>query len=265
MSETPAAHTLFTAAAAAWPPAGVPRAAFVEYVKERAEGDGQLSDEAAAALYLACACLRGVGPALKAFETHYIPDIRRAGARAGLSPDQVGELAQMLREELLVGRNGARPTLGEYRGRGELRGWLRVTATRAAVRMKKGAQRSADPELDRLEARATDDDPELTYMKALYRQAFRAAFRTAAATLEPRDKKILHQHTVEGLTIDELGAAHGVHRATAARWIQAAREKLLSAIRKEFARQVNVSPREVASVLRMVESRLDVTMRRLLA
>jgi|HubBroStandDraft_2_1064218.scaffolds.fasta_scaffold104881_2 RNA polymerase sigma-70 factor (ECF subfamily) len=257
--------TLFTIASKAWPNGWVTRSAFAEYVKERAEGDGQLSDEAVAALYLACACLRGVGPALKAFESHYLPDIRRAGARAGLNPDEIGELAQMLREELLVGRNGAAPTLGEYRGRGELRGWLRVTATRAAIRMKKRAQKAADPEIDRLEARAADDDPELSYMKALYRKAFRSAFRNAALTLDPREKKILHQHTIEGLTIDQLGDAHGVHRATAARWVQAAREKLLSAVRKEFAKQVNVSPRELASVFRLVQSRLDVTMRRLLA
>ena len=41
-------------------------------------------------------------------------------------------------------------------------------------------------------------------------------------------------------------------------------EKLVATVRREFARRVNVSPRELASVLRLVESRLDVTMRRLL-
>jgi RNA polymerase sigma-70 factor (ECF subfamily) len=131
--------------------------------------------------------------------------------------------------------------------------------------MKKKGRTSDEGEIDRLEARATDDDPELSYMKAFYRQAFRAAFRAAAETLEVRERTILHQHTIDGLTIDELGAAHGVHRATAARWLQAAREKLVAAVRVEFARRVKVSPRELASVLRLVESRLEVTMRRLLA
>jgi RNA polymerase sigma-70 factor (ECF subfamily) len=265
MSETSAAYALFDVAAKAWPPGWVPRSAFTAYVRERAEGDDDLSDEAVAALYLACACLRGVVPALKAFESKYLPDVRRVGARAGLSADQVTELSQMLREELLVGRNGGAPTLGEFRGRGDMRGWLRVTATRAAVRMKRRARKSDDQGLDRLEARATDDDPELSYMKAFYRQAFRAAFRAAALTLDPRDKRILHQHAVDGLTVDELGVAHGVHRATAARWVQAAREKLVAAVRREFARQVRVSPRELASVLRLVESHLEVTMKRLLA
>jgi RNA polymerase sigma-70 factor (ECF subfamily) len=262
MSQTGAPEELLAAAHAAWPSGWVPRAAFAAYVKERAD-ETDISDEAAAALYLACACVRRVGAALEAFEAQYVPDIRRAGARAGLSADQVNELAQMLREELLVGRSGGAPTLGEYKGRGELRGWLRVTATRAAIRLKKKG-RSDDPEIDRLEARATDDDPELSYMKALYRKAFRDAFRIAALALEPRERQILHAHTIEGRTIDELGAEHGVHRATAARWVQAARDKLVSALRREFAKKVNVSPRELASVFRMVESRLDVTMRRLL-
>jgi RNA polymerase sigma-70 factor (ECF subfamily) len=264
MSEPRALDALFDAAAAAWPAGWVARGVFTAYLKERAEAGAALSDEAAAELYLACACVRGVAPALEAFELRYLPDVRRAGARAGLGPDQVAELAQMLREELLVGRKGGAPALGEFRGRGGLRGWLRVTATRAALRMRKRARSSDDLELDRLEARATDDDPELSYMKAFYRQAFRAAFRAAVTTLEPRDKTVLHQHTVEGLTIDELGAAHGVHRATAARWVQAAREKLLDAVKREFAQRVKVSPRELASVLRLVESRLEVTIKRLL-
>jgi RNA polymerase sigma-70 factor (ECF subfamily) len=102
-------------------------------------------------------------------------------------------------------------------------------------------------------------------MKALYRQAFRSAFQSAVLTLDPREKRILHEHTVLGLSIDELGAKHAVHRATAARWVQAAREKLLTGVRRELAREVNVSPKELNSILKMVQSRFEVTMRRLLA
>jgi RNA polymerase sigma-70 factor, ECF subfamily len=254
---------LFDAAMEAWPAAWVPRAAFVTYLEERAEGDEPFSIDAAAPLYLVCACLRGVAPALKAFESQYFADIRRAAGRTGLAEDHISELAQMLREDLFVGRNGATPTLGDFKGRGDLRGWLRVTATRAALRMKLRVRKADDRELDRLQARATDSDPELAYLKAFYRDAFRAAFRAAALTLEPRDRKVLHQHTVEGLTVDQLGTAHGVHRATAARWVQTARERLVVAVRHEFAQRVKVSPRELASVLRLVESRLEVTMKRL--
>jgi RNA polymerase sigma-70 factor (ECF subfamily) len=256
---------LYTVATAHWPAAWVEEGTFLSYVADRA-GDETLADEAVAALYLSCACVRGVAGAVKAFDTDYLPHARRAAARVGLSADQLTELLQALREHLLVGRAGGTPKLHEYRGKGDLRGWLRVTATRAALRVrKKAAGAKLDSEGSSLEARATGDDPELSYMKALYREAFRAAFRSAVEALEPRDKLVLQQHTVEGMSVDDIGAHHGVHRATAARWVQAAREKLLTGVRRELAREANVSPRELNSILRLVQSRFDVTMRRLLA
>jgi RNA polymerase sigma-70 factor (ECF subfamily) len=141
---------------------------------------------------------------------------------------------------------------------------------RAALKVKKRAQHdAASPaggnESLLLEMRSAGDDPELSYMKALYGDAFRAAFRLAAGSLDPRDRNLLRQHFVEGMTIDELGTVYGVHRATTARWIQGAREKLLAATRKEFAHRAQVSPRECESVLRLVQSRFDVTLRRLLS
>jgi RNA polymerase sigma-70 factor (ECF subfamily) len=267
MRELTAGSALYETASATWPAEWVPRKVFIAYVLERVGhgvGDEQPPPAAIAALYLACACVRGVAPALEAFESHCVPTIQRAGGRVGLRSDQVSELVQRLREDLLVGRAGAAPSLGKYGGRGDLGGWLRVTATREAIRMKKRADGSGDSEIDRLEARATGDDPELSYIKALYRDAFRAAFRVAALGLDAREKKVLYQHTVEGMNIDELGAAHGVHRATAARWIQSARENLFAGVRRELAQKLNVSPKELQSIIRLVESHLEVTMKRLL-
>jgi RNA polymerase sigma-70 factor (ECF subfamily) len=109
------------------------------------------------------------------------------------------------------------------------------------------------------------DDPELSYMKELYRQAFRQAFGAALAALEARDKNLLRQHVVDGLTVDELGPLYGVHRATAARWVQRAKEKLLHETRKQFMARARISSRECESVLRLVRSRIDVTLGRLLA
>jgi RNA polymerase sigma-70 factor (ECF subfamily) len=253
----------------AWPSAWVPEEDFRAYVAERTAEGPPAHERDLDALYLACACVRGVPDAIKAFETSYVVEIRRAGERARLTADGVNELAQVLRQELLVGREGGRPKLAEYGGRGDLRGWLKVTAMRAALKVKKRSQHDAAApagnESMLLELRSAGDDPELSYMKALYGDAFRAAFRTAAGSLDPRDKNLLRQHFVEGRTIDELGTLYGVHRATAARWIQGAREKLLAATRREFAHRAQVSPRECESVLRLVQSKFDVTLRRLLS
>ncbi len=253
---------------APWPSGWVTQGEFAAYVAERTADGPPASERDLGALYLACACVRGVPDAVAAFEGEFVGEIRKAGEKARLEGDGVKELTQVLRQELLVGREGRRPKLAEYGGRGDLKGWLRVTAMRAALKVKKKGQRdAAAPNNDSvmLEVRSTGDDPELSYMKALYGDAFRKAFRTAAGSLEPRDRDLLRQHFVEGRNIDELGTLHGVHRATAARWIQAAREKLLSATRREFASRAQVSPRECESVLRLVQSRFDVTLRRLLS
>jgi RNA polymerase sigma-70 factor (ECF subfamily) len=201
---------------------------------------------------------------VQAFETDYVPEIRRAGERARLSSDGVTELTQALRLELLVGRDGRRPKLAEYGGRGDLRGWLRVTAMRAALKIHRAQRKPPSDESGLLERKSSGDDPELGYMKALYGDAFRRAFHAAAATLDARDKAVLRQCFVEGKTIDDIGALHGVHRATAARWIQSARESLLLATRRQFAQEAKVGPRECESVLRLVQSRFDITLRRLL-
>ena len=101
-------------------------------------------------------------------------------------------------------------------------------------------------------------------MKELYRRAFREAFTAAMGTLDAREKNLLRQHFVDGLTIDEIGPLYEVHRATAARWVSRARERLLDETRREFMKRAKVGPKECESVLRLVRSRLDVTLAHLL-
>jgi RNA polymerase sigma-70 factor (ECF subfamily) len=102
-------------------------------------------------------------------------------------------------------------------------------------------------------------------MKELYRRTFRQAFAAALASLDAREKNLLRQHVVDGLTVDEIGPLYGVHRATAARWVQRAKGRLLEETRKQFMARARISARECESVLRMVRSRIDVTLGRLLA
>ena len=89
-------------------------------------------------------------------------------------------------------------------------------------------------------------------MKELYRDAFKVAFGEAIGGLDARDKNVLRQHFVDGLTVDDLGKVYGVHRATAARWVQKAQGELLKSTRKRFAEHAKVGARECDSVLRLV-------------
>ena len=80
-----------------------------------------------------------------------------------------------------------------------------------------------------------------------------------------RERTLLKQQIVDGLGIDELGALYEVHRATAARWVAAAREKLLLRTRRAFMVRVRISSDECESIMRMVRSQLDVSLHRRLA
>jgi RNA polymerase sigma-70 factor (ECF subfamily) len=182
----------------------------------------------------------------------------------GLSADRIGEVKQGLRRVLFVGDPEAQtaPRITEYRGTGDLRAWLRVTAMRAALKLLRKENRETPTDDALLEARAHEDDPELAYMKAAYRAAFKTAFQEALESLLPRERTLLKQQIVDGLGIDELGALYQVHRATAARWVQSAREKLLTRTRRTFMLNARISSDECESIMRMVRSQLDVSLHR---
>jgi hypothetical protein len=101
-------------------------------------------------------------------------------------------------------------------------------------------------------------------MKRQYGPAFKAAFAAAFSALAPRQRTLLRQQVLDGLTIDELGALYRVHRATAARWLERAREALLSGTRTALERELKVSATECESIMRLAQSQLHVSIRRLL-
>ena len=215
-------------------------------------------------LWAACACGTGDGRAIAEVEARYFPDVDAALGKMGLSADRIGEVKQGLRRLLFVGDPDVQvpPRITEYRGTGDLRAWLRVTAMRAALKLLRKENRETPTDDALLEARAHEDDPELAYMKAAYRAAFKTAFAEALESLLPRERTLLKQQIVDGLGIDELGALYQVHRATAARWVQSAREKLLLRTRRTFMLNARISSDECESIMRMVRSQLDMSLQR---
>jgi RNA polymerase sigma-70 factor (ECF subfamily) len=65
-----------------------------------------------------------------------------------------------------------------------------------------------------------------------------------------------------GLSIDALGALHGVHRATCARWIASARHDILAALRKRLRGGLGLDHRDIESAIALVRSRLDLSLSR---
>jgi len=104
-------------------------------------------------------------------------------------------------------------------------------------------------------------DPELALLRDRYRDDVRRAFAEAFAGVTERQRNVLRQYHIDGLTIDKLGTLYRVNRATAARWVAAARQAVLDAMRAKLVERLRVSQGQVDSIVRLVRSQLDVSVR----
>lgn len=214
-------------------------------------------------LWLATACAAEDRAAIGELD-RTLATVRPTLAKMGASRETVDELLQEIRTRLLVAAPDRPARIRGYRGRSDLRSWLKVVAVRDAVRMLRRERVPNDPdELDVL--MDPGSDPELQALADGYRRAFRAAFAHALTELTARDRNLLRYHLLDELSIDDIGAIHRVHRATAARWLVKIRENLYESTRKEIMRSLALSPNDIDSMLRLIRSRLDASVARGLA
>jgi RNA polymerase sigma-70 factor, ECF subfamily len=248
---------------AAWPE--------VEVAAERLAA--RLADELAAPggerhhdadLYLATALAAGDAAALRVFEARLVPEIDVALARLRLPAGAADEVKQAMRVDLLVGDARA-PRIADYAGRGELAAWLRVTATRAALKLLRRTRR--EETLDDVLLEHWPDatpDPEHRHMTTSYVRELKAALGEALAALEVRQRNVLRQHVLDDLSIDELALLYRVHRATCARWLADARAELARTTRKRLVARLGARADEVESILRYLDSDLELSISRIL-
>ena len=76
-------------------------------------------------LWLACGCARGDPASLRVFDQRYLSKVPALIRRADADGQLAQEVAQELREKLLVPEAG-RARIADYSGRGDLLGWLRI-------------------------------------------------------------------------------------------------------------------------------------------
>jgi len=248
----------------------VPPTEFVRYIAERVPAtttcETALESLRADELCLAYACHRGDARAITTLESAYKSHLD--AVIAGLNGEGLTseDFRQIVRRRLFVAENGQAAKISAYAGQGSLAAWLRVTARRVglnAVRGKRVETRSADHQ-DLFELPHTLGDPELDYLKDKYREEFRAAFLAAVEGLEARDRTLLRQTIVHRLTVRQIGRMYQVHHATVARWIAQARQRLVEATRTHLQDQLEISQRELDSIMGLIASRLDVSVVRVL-
>jgi RNA polymerase sigma-70 factor (ECF subfamily) len=253
---------LWATARTAWPEITVSRDTFVAYLGERL-GDTDPAQLQLGDLYLACACVSGDPRALAVLDRRFFGDVGAFIAHIDPSPELADEVRQHLREKLLVAAPNATVKLADYRGRGPLGGWLRVAAVRTALNAVRARKQPVDADADELEAPV--DDPELTVLKSRYATELRDAFEATLAALPSDERTVLSMHYLDGLTIDEIGVTYGVHRATVARWLEKSRTAILADTRRRLGKRLQLAGAELDSLIGFARSRLDVSLRRLLA
>lgn len=252
----------------AWPELALADEAFVTHLAARLRPDEDpvagLAALKTSDLYLACAALAGQPAALAAFERTILSRVGRFVGRVDGSPAFVAEVTQALRIKLFVGADGA-PRLAQYSGRGALDSWVCAAALRTAYDLQRGADRRAGGDERELDVLAASDDAELELLRTRHEEQFRAAVRASMGALEPRARTLLRMYFLEKLTTAQLGQVYRVHETTALRWIAQAREAVVDGVRARLQAELRLSTSEFDELVALLRSRLDVTVRRLLA
>jgi len=246
----------------AWPDVEVPAERLAARLADELAAGGERRHDAD--LYLATALAAGDAAALRVFEDRLVPEIDAALARLRLPAGAADEVKQAMRVDLLVGDARA-PRIADYAGRGELAAWLRVTATRAALKLLRRTRR--EETLDDVLLEHWPDatpDPEDRHMTTSYVRELKAALGEALAALEVRQRNVLRQHVLDDLSIDELALLYRVHRATCARWLADARAALARATRKRLIARLGARADEVESILRYLDSDIELSISRIL-
>jgi RNA polymerase sigma-70 factor (ECF subfamily) len=256
------AHAL-QAARSAWPDVRLSPATWMAALSEIAPRptvvDRPLGQILAADHYLACACAAQIPEAIAACNEILVREAGYAADGTRMHASVRDEATQVVRTNLLAPRGDKPAAIGDYAGRGALRSWLRVCVSRELVRIAKTQQRSEPLEEHLVADSAYRDDPVLEELKAKYRGELAEAFRAALGELPARERTLLRYQLIDGLTIDDIGAIFRVHRATASRWIAKIREDLVARTRELMAAALGVDSAEAASIVRLVQSQLDVS------
>ncbi len=252
----------------AWPDLVVPpeqmAGAFARAIADADEPAVALAELAAEDLHLAQACASGAPMAVAAFDAVCGPTITHSLRAMGLADDVIADIAQEVRAKLFVASSGL-PKIATYSGRALLKSWVRTIATRAAVdRFRKP---EADPTSDDVLMDLPDaaPGPELEHFRQRYHAEFKEAFEAALASLEVRERNVLRHHFIDRLSFEDLGALYGVHKTTAFRWLEDARGKLSKRTRNGFQERVRLPPLDMDSVLRLLQSNIDLSLSRVLA
>ncbi len=247
-----------------WPGVQVAKVDFATYLAERvAGGDGPAEMPAYASdLFLALGCVSGDSRALQYFESDVLSEVDPVLSRLGVSTADADEIRQELRVRLLTRSEAREAVLTSYLGTGSLVNWVRAVAGRQALMSFRRNKPTESLEEELVEEAFSD--PVLAELKGRYRSEFKRALQASVGLLEPRERAIMRALVVDGRSVTEVAQIYNVHRVTASRWVSKIRMTLLEKTRARLGEELNLGDSEVQSVIRLIESQMEMSLARVL-
>ena len=242
-----------------WPLDWVDGVVFGQFLAKRIDPEADLAVGLGmlyiADLYLTCAICNGVADAIGAFDRLVTSELPMAIRTIDPRPDVIDEVLQLLREKLLVpsgpGQDAIR--IESYVGYGPLGAWLRVSALRIALSLKRRQQ----PDQRLLELDEILDLAPNAEVKVLAKQLggdLRAALHNALAAQPARIRSVMRLYYADGHGVEEIGRVYNVHASTISRWLAKARAEILDCTRTELTTRLQTPASQIDSLLNHVAS-----------
>jgi RNA polymerase sigma-70 factor (ECF subfamily) len=234
MTEVEQLEQMYRAGRLRWPDIHVELPAFERHCASLRDDPERLAKAGvfAAEVYLCCACGVGNSLALTTLQRSSEAVVRDAIGRVSRDPEFIKDTLQEFWKKLLV---GPQARVLAYVGRGPLTAWLRLCARRVAIDRRR-ALRMDDEQESELGDYVAEEmlGPDSALLQAQFYGSFRTALRRAIANMTPKERHLLRMHTMDRCSIDQIGRAYKVHRATVARWLNQACSHMLDSVRSEL-------------------------------
>jgi RNA polymerase sigma-70 factor (ECF subfamily) len=168
----------------------------------------------------------------------------------GGDPEFSSEVLQQLRAHILVADGESPARLSQYSGQGALGAWLRVSAIRIAISLKRSQKNEVTLEEQFLAVAQSMDQgsPKHAVLRRLAKKDLTTTLRKAVASQSSRTRAILRLYYADGNGVEDIGRVYGVHASTVSRWLGAARQDILAALYREIREELQMTQAEAESL-----------------
>lgn len=201
-------------------------------------------------LYLAQGCAARDGRAWRAFDRRFGPVLERLSLLFATTTVSAEDARQELLAALFRGRRDGGSAFQSYRGMASLAGWLRVSMRRVVIDIHRNPRwrpvPGADgPELGLLPDQTPTAEPCLVESQTA--RALVALVHECLAALPPEDHLTLMRYHRDGLILEEIARATGVHTATVHRRLERIRADLGRTVLRLARERLALPPEDVLS------------------